>query len=142
MLTYFAYARNASGGIEKTIHESGQYTYYTYDALDRITRDERYNSSNTLLYGFLYNFDAATNRWGAERVRAFLPELGLGASVIDHGGSFGVGSASGSGSFGTMVILGGSGLGSGVGSGAGVLSGFGRGSDCGSVLASAGGGKK
>lgn len=63
ILTYFAYQRNANGAIEQIFHEAGDYTYYVYDPLDRMTVDTRFASGNSMIYGFYYNYDAASNRY-------------------------------------------------------------------------------
>ncbi len=63
IVTYFAYTRNANGLPEKVVHESGGYSYFRYDALDRLTHEQRIDSSNAVIYGFYYNFDAASNRY-------------------------------------------------------------------------------
>jgi YD repeat-containing protein len=63
LVNYFAYTRNPNGAVTQIVHEVGSYSYFDYDALDRQTKDERWNSSNTRLYGFLYNYDAASNRY-------------------------------------------------------------------------------
>lgn len=62
-VNYFAYSRDANGNIVKTVYEAGDYHYYNYDRLDRLTQDQRRNSANTVLYGFYYNFDGAQNRY-------------------------------------------------------------------------------
>ncbi len=63
LVTYFAYTRNANGVPEKVVHESGGYSYFRFDALDRMTHEQRVNGSNAMIYGFYYNYDGASNRY-------------------------------------------------------------------------------
>ncbi|MCO5171138.1 MAG: hypothetical protein M9894_32950 [Planctomycetes bacterium] len=41
-------------------HENGEFTYYSYDALDRLVEERRVQ--NPTVYGFAYQYDAASNR--------------------------------------------------------------------------------
>lgn len=61
LLAYFAYQRNANGMEAWTRREDGLNIYYTYDALDRLTRED-YKGASATLYGFGYGYDAASNR--------------------------------------------------------------------------------
>lgn len=61
LITYFAYQRDANGQKTWVRNEGGQNSYFEYDALDRLTLDERKSSSATL-YGFRYAYDLAGNR--------------------------------------------------------------------------------
>jgi YD repeat-containing protein len=61
LISYFSYGRDANGNATSITHESGLNTYYSFDALDRMT-EEAWKSGSTTLYGFAYNFDAASNR--------------------------------------------------------------------------------
>jgi YD repeat-containing protein len=60
-IAYFAYQRDANGNPTWVRHEGGENTYYQYDALDRLTLEERKNASATM-YGFRYAYDAHGNR--------------------------------------------------------------------------------
>lgn len=61
LISYFAYARNANGTIERQTRAGNLNTYYTYDELERLTAEEWKNGA-TPVYGFLYSYDAASNR--------------------------------------------------------------------------------
>ena len=60
VLTSFAYQRNENGAVTRINHESNEWTYFTYDALDRLTEERR--TQNPTIYGFEYEYDAASNR--------------------------------------------------------------------------------
>src|SRR5581483_2297672 len=57
-ITYFQETSSAS-----TVGFDQGTTYYAWDALDRMTKDERRDSGGNLEYGFLYNYDPVGNRY-------------------------------------------------------------------------------
>ncbi|MCW8137751.1 MAG: RHS repeat protein [Planctomycetota bacterium] len=60
VLTSQVYQRNPNGGVTRVAHENGEFTYYSYDALDRLVEERRVQ--NPTVYGFAYQYDAASNR--------------------------------------------------------------------------------
>lgn len=60
VVTYFLYQRNANGAPTRVTHEDGTFTYYQYDALDRLTQEHRV--TNPTVYGFQYEYDQASRR--------------------------------------------------------------------------------
>ena len=60
VVTYFLYQRNANGASTRVTHEDGTFTYYQYDALDRLTQEHRV--TNPTVYGFQYEYDQASRR--------------------------------------------------------------------------------
>jgi YD repeat-containing protein len=61
LISYFSYGLDANGNTTSITREGGLNTYYTFDALDRLT-SERWKGASGLVYGYNYNFDAASNR--------------------------------------------------------------------------------
>ncbi|MCW8138366.1 MAG: RHS repeat protein [Planctomycetota bacterium] len=60
VISSFVYQRNPNGAVTRAEHEDGEFTYYAYDALDRLTEERRVQ--NPTVYGFAYQYDAASNR--------------------------------------------------------------------------------
>ncbi|MCO5168646.1 MAG: hypothetical protein M9894_20080 [Planctomycetes bacterium] len=60
VISSFVYQRNPNGAVTQVEHEDGEFTYYAYDALDRLTEERRVQ--NPTVYGFAYEYDAASNR--------------------------------------------------------------------------------
>jgi YD repeat-containing protein len=65
IVSYFAYGRDANGNVTSITREStcaaGNNAYFTFDPLDRPTLEE-HRTGAVLFYGWLYNYDAASNR--------------------------------------------------------------------------------
>ncbi|MCO5168154.1 MAG: hypothetical protein M9894_17570 [Planctomycetes bacterium] len=59
-ITSQVYQRNPNGAVTRVAHENGEFTYYSYDALDRLVEERRVQ--NPTVYGFAYQYDAASNR--------------------------------------------------------------------------------
>ncbi|MCO5170154.1 MAG: hypothetical protein M9894_27790 [Planctomycetes bacterium] len=60
VISSFVYQRNPNGAVTQVEHEDGEFTYYAYDALDRLVEERRVQ--NPTVYGFAYQYDAASNR--------------------------------------------------------------------------------
>ncbi|MCO5167393.1 MAG: hypothetical protein M9894_13670 [Planctomycetes bacterium] len=60
VISSFVYQRNPNGAVTQVEHEDGEFTYYAYDALDRLIEERRVQ--NPTVYGFAYQYDAASNR--------------------------------------------------------------------------------
>ncbi|MEZ0228969.1 MAG: hypothetical protein ACAI25_10120 [Planctomycetota bacterium] len=58
-----AYVRDANGAITTIAREGTRSFYYTFDALGRPTEELDKTSGSTTIYGFRYNYDAASNRY-------------------------------------------------------------------------------
>ena len=61
----FDYTYDDDSNVTRVDIEFGPYNYYKlyeYDELHRLTEEEKYTSSNTLLYSYDYTYDAVGNR--------------------------------------------------------------------------------
>ncbi|MGE3376456.1 MAG: SMP-30/gluconolactonase/LRE family protein [Vicinamibacteria bacterium] len=61
VLSYFSYERNALGAVTQIRHEAGGWSYFEFDALDRLTHEERVGSSSKD-FDKSFVYDAASNR--------------------------------------------------------------------------------
>ena len=62
VLESFAYSYDDAGMITNVVHAGGGRTEYTYDSLDRLVGEARYDSTNGAVYEKLYEHDLAGNR--------------------------------------------------------------------------------
>jgi RHS Repeat len=62
VINYFSYGRDPDGNITYLTRENNLNIYYGFDPLDRLIREE-WKSGSTMIYGYLYNYDAASNRY-------------------------------------------------------------------------------
>src|SRR5262249_21721015 len=60
-LSFFGYNLNPNGQPSNTTHEAGYNSYFSYDALDRLTLD-KWVAPGGPVYAYGYTYDAASNR--------------------------------------------------------------------------------
>ncbi len=62
IISFYSYIYNAAGMRTRTTLSNGDYILYTYDKVNCLTSEQKYNKSKKLLYDISYTYDVCGNR--------------------------------------------------------------------------------